>query len=297
MISKQCLMGWISETAMHAGAGSASGVVDLPIQRESHNDWPCVFGSSVKGALRAHAQNLKDIPIETLFGPEHDHSSEKTHAGALAIGDARLLLLPVRSLTGAFRWVTCPEVLHRLQRDAKRAGVSMDFKVPQVSDENGEKALFVSQLTEDLFLEEYRFTLDNKDKDIIEVAKALSTLVARDNIEPELIKRLTIVSDDMFSTLVRSAVPVSARIALDSGTKTVKNGQLWYEEYLPPETVLYAMVIAHPGRNEEAPGVEDVMEKFQALFSGERSNYLQVGGNETVGMGWCSVKLLGAEDG
>ena len=43
-------------TPCHAGSGASVGVVDLPIQREAHTDWPCVYGSAVKGALRAHAE-------------------------------------------------------------------------------------------------------------------------------------------------------------------------------------------------------------------------------------------------
>ena len=58
MSQATALLGLITETSLHAGAGSSVGVVDLPIQREGHNGWPCVFGSAVKGALRDMAEGL-----------------------------------------------------------------------------------------------------------------------------------------------------------------------------------------------------------------------------------------------
>ena len=46
---QQELLGLIAETQIHAGTGRATGVIDLPIMREAHTGWPCVFGSAVKG--------------------------------------------------------------------------------------------------------------------------------------------------------------------------------------------------------------------------------------------------------
>ncbi|MBN2887102.1 MAG: type III-B CRISPR module RAMP protein Cmr4, partial [Chromatiaceae bacterium] len=90
------LLGLLAETAIHAGAGQNAGVIDLPIQREAHTAWPVVFGSAVKGALRALAEERQAPWLKAVFGPETNNASE--HAGALLVGDARLLLLPVRSL-------------------------------------------------------------------------------------------------------------------------------------------------------------------------------------------------------
>jgi CRISPR-associated protein Cmr4 len=64
--SSNALLGLFTETSLHAGAGQALGVIDLPIQREAHTAWPCVFGSAVKGALRARAEGLDGIDL--IFG-------------------------------------------------------------------------------------------------------------------------------------------------------------------------------------------------------------------------------------
>ena len=39
----------IVETSLHAGSGSDLGIVDLPIQREKHTNYPKVEASGIKG--------------------------------------------------------------------------------------------------------------------------------------------------------------------------------------------------------------------------------------------------------
>ena len=77
-------------------------------------------------------------------------------------------------------------------------------------------------------------------------------MMKRDDAEVELTKRLVLVSDVMFSHLVQAATPVNAHIALDSATKTVTGGALWYEETLPPETLLYVPLVAVKARRKES---------------------------------------------
>jgi len=286
------LLGLLTETSLHAGAGSSVGGVDLPIQRESHNGWPCVFGSAVKGALREKAETVyskASSDVLAVFGPETEKASD--NAGAIAVGDARLLLLPVRSLTSAFKWVTCAEALARLERDAKRMGLmNFSFDVPEeVADE---EALVVTG-TGDLFLEEYRFTLKQEENKVGEYATTIAQLMKRDKAEDELKKRLVIVSDDMFTHLTQAAVPINAHIALESETKTTRDGALWYEETLPPETLLYVPLMANRSRKDGHDlDSRQVREKVTGLFSGAQKPWLQLGGNETVGMGWSAIKVL-----
>lgn len=288
------LLGLITETSLHAGAGSSVGVVDLPIQREGHNGWPCVFGSAVKGSLRDRGEaTLSGEDISAVFGPDTKNASE--HAGALAVGDARLLLLPVRSLTTAFKWVTCPEALRRLKRDADRLGLANDFSldIPEVTGTEAKAA----EGEGGLFLEEYRFH-QTTDAKVAKLVPVLAQLMKRDDAQAELTKRLVLVSDDMFSHLVQAATPVNAHIALNSATKTVIGGALWYEETLPPETVLYVPIVAVKARRkastpDAALDAAAVLKKATDLFADKP--WLQLGGNETVGMGWCAVKVIQAQ--
>ena len=66
------VLGLMAQTPIHAGAGKANGVIDLPIQREAHTAWPCIYASSVKGGLRELArERITDAALITkLFGAE-----------------------------------------------------------------------------------------------------------------------------------------------------------------------------------------------------------------------------------
>ena len=296
MTTKNALIGLWAHASLHAGAGSSVDGVDLPIQREGHSAWPCVFGSSVKGALRAKAEDTlgKDnASIAFVFGPDSSSNNTSEHAGALLVSDAKLLLLPVRSLTSHFKWVTCLPLLKRLVRDAQRLGVKsiQDITLPDIADDI---ALVTGQNTMDLFLEEYRFKTQSHDlSGLIETINQLTGIAVTD-----LEKQLVIVSCDQFNYLARYATPVTPHIAIDNDKKTVKNGHLWYEETLPPETVLYFALSAHRSRakvSEQNIGLneEQILHCItQDLFGA--SPYLQLGGNETVGMGWCKVTVVEA---
>ena len=92
-------------TGLHPGSGTALGVVDLPVQRERHTQWPVVPGSSLKGVLRDTCRPDKSEADKheqwlAVFGPET--ADADAHAGALSLTDARILAFPVRSLRGRF---------------------------------------------------------------------------------------------------------------------------------------------------------------------------------------------------
>jgi CRISPR-associated protein Cmr4 len=295
MTQHNAILGLLAQTSIHAGTGRNTGVIDLTIQREGHNGWPCVFGSAVKGALRAHAeehyQDNTDNRLIQTFGPDTDNAD--AHAGALSVMDARLLLLPVRSLTSQFRWVTCVNALKRYGRDAQRLGITVDtITLPEPAAEHA----YVYAGQTDLFLEEYRYTCDAKGKELDAIIGLLAGLMQRDGAAEELQKQLVIVSNDDFSFLVQHATPVNAHIAIESETKTVRGGALWYEETLPPETLLYVGMNAFKGRTDtskkqaEPLSATAILQTVTGMFITPH-HWLQVGGNETVGMGWCAVKV------
>lgn len=299
---KTAILGLHAETSIHAGAGSSLDVIDLPIQREAHTNWPCVFGSAVKGALRACAKARGAEDAELVFGPERADASD--YAGALLVGDARLALLPVRSLTGHFRWVTCPAILNRIKRDAERLDIrGFDFATPVVppSAENDDPIALAPQGDSSrLFLEEFRYTVRAKPEDRLDdVVKALAELSGVDGFEAALREQLLVVGNEDFAFLCRHATPVTPHVALDSEKKTTKTGALWYEETLPPETLLYVCLAAHDTRKkseakdgkEEKLTAEAVLQRVDGVFADKP--YLQLGGNETVGMGWCKTKWIG----
>ena len=289
---KHALLGLIAETSIHAGANKAVGVIDLPIMREAHTDWPCIFGSAVKGALRAKAEQQDHQWITDVFGPNTKNASD--HAGAIAVGDARLLLMPIRSLSTHFKWVTCPALLQRAVSDAKRLGMSPDIG-SALSISKDDEAI-TPEHEGSLFLEEFHFTakkLPNA-QNMEKLLNWLASFVDVDgaDFKAKLQKQLVIVSDNVFASIARYSTPVTPHIAIDNTNKTVKNGALWYEETLSPETVLYVTLAAHPSRKDNTQfSAEQILDAVLSLFPAEKP-YLQLGGNETVGMGWCRVNRV-----
>ncbi len=266
---KTILLGMLAETAIHPGTGRSGGVIDLPVAREAATDYPFIAGSSLKGAFR----DKTETALEKAKGKELADKwfGKADSAGELLVSDARLLLLPVRSLTGSYRWLTCPHILERLGRDMRRAGLTFDASVPEVA-----KAAVHTCGSGKIYLEERQLSIAAEpDGKLVEVLAALIThAVTRGRID----KTLAIVSDDDFAWFARYALPVQARNVLDDETKQSKN--LWYEESLPADTLMYAVIA---GRNNAAE------ETVKSLF--EDDAYIQVGGNETVGAGWFAVKV------
>jgi len=264
---KQTILGLRAETQIHAGTGQNNGLIDMPIQREAHTAYPCVFGSAVKGAFRAHAEIRdgwgKEGKIKEVFGT----ADGEGNASQISMTDARLLLLPVRSLTGHFKLVTCPSILQRLQRDMQMMEKEKVFVVPDVSQ--GQVA---STGTGDIFLEEFKFT---------QVPQDMSQLVdvLKEFCDENLAGQLLVMADDDFAWFAKNATAITPHIAIESSTKTVKSGALWYEETLPSDTLLYTMLM---GKKEHVEAVTDMFPKEKP--------FVQIGGNETVGMGWCKVK-------
>lgn len=266
---KNAILGLLAETSLHPGTEQSTGVVDLPVARESSTGYPVIVGSSLKGALRDLARQQGAPDEKEIFGKEDN-------AGAIAVTDARLLLLPVRSLTGHFKWITCPYLLERYMRDSKLAGREVSFDIPDLQMEYAVAAENIG----DLFLEELSFVVGQQD--ITAIIAAIQPLIYHQSVRERLAGQLVILCDDDFKYFASYGLQVNARNNLDEETKTSKN--LWYEETLPPDSLFYALLITRPDK-------QDALQRVKQLFNGRP--YLQVGGNETVGQGWCAVQWLG----
>jgi CRISPR-associated protein Cmr4 len=106
---------------------------------------------------------------------------------------------------------------------------------------------------------------------------------------------LLVLSDDYFTHFVRHATEVTARIRLDYDRKTVAKGALFYQEFLPAETVLYSLLLANNSRAKKLKSA-DSDNIFQLLISTlDACEHLQLGGDGTTGKGLCTVRLSGGK--
>ncbi|MCW3488684.1 type III-B CRISPR module RAMP protein Cmr4 [Dethiobacter alkaliphilus] len=302
----------IVETPLQAGGGNDLGIIDLPIQREKHTDFPKIESSSLRGSIRESFDRLDNYKfqgkvlsdaeakeaIDLAFGPEEGD----LHSAAVRFLDVRLLLFPVKSMKGIFAWVTCPMVLHKLSSDFYECGVKLDIHLPEAGTTPQGCGLFIKD--NKLVLEEYTFAINKKDdKDCTDFAEWISTrAVPGDNSykywQDKMKRDIVVLSDDDFRGFVTMSTEFITRIKINPETGTAQQGGLFSEEYLPMESVLYSLIFTTPifnsnkgiFKNSNKPEDEQVMD----FFSSNLRSVIQLGANATNGKGLLTLKLDGA---
>jgi CRISPR-associated protein Cmr4 len=287
MITRPYLLHALSP--LHAGIGHASDIIDLPTARMKATGIPFVPGSSIKGVLReARREQFRgdghaESRTEAVFGPS---DNPEAHAGALVVGDARLLALPVRTFRGTFAWITSPLLLTLARRDLGRS-----LAVPHLRD----RGACVTDTC--VCLHEGRLYLEDLDlhatesHEVIAWTQLLAPLLADgDDI---LTRRFAVVDDETMAFLWETATQVDARVQINPETRTVKSGALWLEESLPPETLLIGIVAGDRSRRDNVT-MTPVEVLDHALGSAEP---MQLGGKATIGRGRCKlIPIRGGSD-
>ncbi len=291
---------------LHAGTGQAVDVIDLPIARMAATGIPIVPGSSIKGVLRDAWQPDGDAPADgrerhfAVFGSSHDKvEAPEAHAGALAVGDARLLALPIRSFRGTFAWVTSPLLLQLAQRDLPDAREGFVVVPPNgnekrwamVGDQNSLNA-HVAGGTDRVYLQDLDLPMTVSPA-VDRWGKYLAGW-AMPEAPTMFTRRFVVVDDESMTFLWETGTQVDTRVRLDPKTRTAAGSALWAEESLPPETLLLGLLIADRSRRREMP-----MSPAEVLdFALKARASLQFGGKATVGRGRCAMipQLRGGSD-
>lgn len=312
-----------AETPLHAGSGCALGAVDLPVQRERMTGLPMVQGSGVKGALRAelngHAANQDrarwgrwDL---ALFGREPPGNGEtaeqgraKDKAGALSVLDARLLLLPVRTVWGGFAWVTSPMILQRLARDLEVAKLSVpSWKALRVGGDEARVGKRSSVAKERSFVvEDMEYEAETDPLvDVLAMWLAERVLPPTEGYEPfreRFAAQLAVVGDAEMKLLSELGTEVVTRVRIDPETGTVAEGALWTEEALPAETLLWSLAFfgrerpSRESRKESKGGESSMLREPEELRREigrqlDEMSRIRLGGDRTVGRGIVGVRL------
>ncbi len=249
-------------TPLHVGSGSDLGVVDLPIQREAHTGFPKIEASSLKGSIRSSfTQENNEAEAEKIFGKDDN-------AGELGFSDAKILLFPVKSVKDVFAYITCPYIIDRFNIEIE------EYKLPEVEELTISKSSKIDLKNGDIILEEYAFDVSKNDK-VKQLSDSLTKITKIKNLE----QKLVIIPNEEFTHFVKNSTEVITRITIDNEKGVVKKGGLFTEEYLPSETVMYALALGKVDK-----------------FTNDNPKVLQVGGNSTLGKG--IVKLtIGVENG
>lgn len=266
-----------AETQLHAGAGSDLGVIDLPIQRERATRFPIIQG--VKGALRSYATTkLTKDEVEDIFGSELGvQPDNKTKPGNVAFSEAKTLLFPVRSPDHLFVWVTCPLALSRYLHALGDEEIDKDI-VNELSLICSDEGALSTKDGQSLFLEEIELKQTKYEK-LSGLFEKLSCSAPISLLQKKMKEDIVVVSDRLFSMIVETMTEVVPRIAIENGV--AKKGSLWYEEYLPQDTVMYFVA------RTTNYGSEAQLEKLRNMINGK---LVSIGGKETVGKGMAWVK-------
>lgn len=266
-----------AKSPVHVGSGSSVGVVDSPIMRERHTKTPIIPGSSLKGVLadmwndKTDGYMARNDEGKKLLG---NGGKDNAYAGELLIGEARTLVFPVRSAKGGFAWITCPFALHRFSRDT---GIVIE-DIPETLQDSQCYASKKTKLGESVVLEEYKLTAEGAPDKIAEALAVAST----DSLWKTITDRLVIVSDEMFSYFVENACEVVTRIRVNDTTGVVEPGALFNHEQVPSETMFYSVI----GTMKEEENIQCLVDKIK-----EHNNIIQVGGDATIGLGFCSISF------
>jgi CRISPR-associated protein Cmr4 len=305
------------------------GPVDLPIARERHTGWPFIPGSSLKGVLRAACRSKLALaggggkpngeakadgegnPIKRadghpdlvrVFGPSLQGGGDQASRGALGVTDARLLALPLRSARGVFAWVTCPAVLQRFADDFGLCGVGMpdwwaknEAVDPQAALVVPESPLVLGGHGEYIILEDMQFRA-TPSPTLARFAGWLAGQALREGpsfagATTRLSRGLVVVPDDDFTYFSCFATEIETRIALNYETKTVAGSALFTQEYLPSQTLLYALLLNLEGAG--AAGRTHWPVEYVTKTASVVPGLLQIGSDETTGKGFCQARVGG----
>lgn len=235
-------------TNLHVGNGDVNfNVVDNEVEKDPINHYPIINASGVKGALRDYFNNagVAKEAIDGMFGSQPNaRESSNSSSGQIKLLSAWMLARPLRATKGAYAYylTTTPAAWEQFRSLANALGFT-----GAVPDAERVPAAMTEAEAENLPLEDSYYSFDDE--------------------------KLFIMSNENFRGI---SLPVIAR----NSTGSVNKKNLWYEEFVPHESVFYFFAISDDA---------DLLEQFCRTINGKA---VQFGGNASIGYGLCKVTEL-----
>jgi len=309
-------------TNIHVGSGTGL-VADVGVQRDEFG-FPCIWSSSLKGSLKtallyafvstfaeSGGSSANDsvkrarCAVLLLLGSEPDEA--ETFESSIAILDAYLLAMPIRSLKGVYTYVTSPTLLARFkerleilrdfssQKQAEpkidtvniNAAINALSKLIEASKNVMDRALCIGDCSKvtiniqdsvevlkgkAIIAEELIVKVSNA-KDVCKQDCALNDL---ENILKMIIaddRPLLILSDDVAREVLDRGLIRVSRVRLSKESKAVDEGP-WTEEYVPRKTVFHTLFLF---KAPPIPHVRYAVSKADLKISvGDLNSYVEV---------------------
>jgi CRISPR-associated protein Cmr4 len=264
---------------IHCGGEGDLGNI-LEIAREVHTNFPYLPGSSLRGSLRNEVEQFcgKEIS-DRLFGKELN-GNEQMGVHQVWFGDARLLWVPMRTLSmqgkDVFVWVSC----HSLLRDHALISKQPHLCLPDhpVGDRSGACTVADAQLEVKSFSSEQKQAITlagNWHEDLKTVT------------QPTWEKSRIVLSDGDFQVLMEHSLwtQIRNKIQPESGSAEV----FWTDVCIPRDTIFY-----YPwgySLQTKNPATSDDQKRLASVLQG----LLQVGGQANVGRGWVQSWIANSQ--
>lgn len=274
-------------TNLHIGtSGNVYGDIKSEVEKDAILGTPILPSSGIKGALRDFwRENDKEDEI-VIFGSNPEEKTENGQRGNCKFVNGQLLFRPMRVSEGdcAYCLVTTPELLNIMLETAKNFDVKLinddisidDLKTSLVElkvelNEYQDQATAAILCSSDCFVKEVEGydvkKIKNNDNKLCEL------LMQKSNGVP-----VVIMKTEFFQMI---DLPIVARNYLKEG----KSSNLWYEEIVPHQSYFYFVVLWKGDKDEIfSDFIEEICKRPISL-----------GGNNSVGNGYCTITKINKE--
>ena len=241
-----------------------------------------------------------DCPVCVAYGFSKGKSGS-SFQGLAQFFDIRILFFPVYSMLGPV-WITSPSILNDFKEAAKEQSnisITLNLKLYESSEKIQTELVDTGKS-----LNLGWILLENKEKSSV----LMGTIP---NINSEILKRLVLVQDNLFTRIVNDNLEVRTSVAIDPATGAAEEGALYTYEAIPRSTVMWFDVIFNKPEyfRIKVPKSESGIEEKQIIhgktedqgWTWIRENvekglllteYMGVGGMNTRGMGRMRILNL-----
>ncbi|NJK70282.1 MAG: type III-B CRISPR module RAMP protein Cmr4 [Microcoleus sp. SU_5_3] len=260
---------------IHCGGEGDLGNI-LEIAREVHTNFPYIPGSSLRGSLRDEVTQLNSNAADNLFGRELNGNGQMG-VHQVWFGDARLLWVPMRTMSSGnrdvFTWVSC----HSLIRDRALIGQLPGAIFPDrpVGTKPGSYTVADAQLQVS--------SLNDDQKKAIALGCSWPDAL-KSSVQSVWEQSCIVLPDADFQVLMEHCLWTQIRNKIqegNSGAGSEGSAEVfWTDVCIPRDTIFYyswgySLLKNNPVTAEEH---QLLLNAVQGLF--------QVGGQANVGRGW-----------
>jgi len=259
------------KTNLHAGSGDTKyGIIDKMVQRDTITTLPCIYASSLKGALREYFEEGPEkatlAPLaDNIFGRKVRTENESTDnsKGNTIFHEAQLIGFPLRSNTKPYFIATSKFILRQFIDKASLFGLDfpgLSGEIDNLPEAEENAPLTLGARIPGLIVEDYE-NVNNH----MAVITGLQALLGMDII--------LMHENDFTDAASDYNLPVIARNNLENG----ESKNLWYEQIVPHQTrfVFYTVSIGE--------------DKFSSNIE---SKTVQIGANSSLGYGYCKISKI-----